>query len=192
MQPVGQPLGVADEPGRARILADADQDALARGPGTGDRIRLHVGEQLLVDPLGRAAQRELAQRGQVAGREIMLQRPLGLLGDIDLAFPQALDQIVGREVDHLDRVGAIEDRIGHGLAHPDMGDLGDDVVQALDMLDVDGGVDVDAGGQQLLDIEIALWMAAAWALVWASSSTSTILGRRAISVEIHLVDDLAP
>jgi hypothetical protein len=71
-----------------------------------------VGEQLLVDPLGGAPQRQLAQRGQVARREIMLQRALGLLGDVDLALLQPLDQVVGREIDQLDGVGAVEHRSG--------------------------------------------------------------------------------
>ena len=71
---------------------------------------LHVREQLLVDALGGAAQRQLAQRRQVAGREVVLERALGLLGDVDLALLQALDQVVGREVDQLDGVGAVEDR----------------------------------------------------------------------------------
>ena len=39
--------------------------------------------------------------------------------------------------------------------------LRDHVVQAFDMLDVQRGVDVDAGRQQLLDIQVALGMAAA-------------------------------
>ena len=75
----------------------------------------------------------------------MLQRPLGLLGDVDLALLQALDQVVGRQVDQLDGVGPIEDRVRHRLAHAHVGDLRHHVVQALDVLDVDGGVDVDAG-----------------------------------------------
>ena len=112
MQPVRQPLGVAHEAGGARILADADQDALACRPRPGNGMRLHMGEQLLVDPLCGAAQRELAQRGQVARREIVLQRALGLLGDVDLAFLEALDQVVGREVDELDGVGTVEHRSG--------------------------------------------------------------------------------
>ena len=37
---------------------------------------LHVAEQLLVDALGGTPQRQLAQRRQVAGREIMLDRAL--------------------------------------------------------------------------------------------------------------------
>ena len=47
-------------------------------------------------------------------------------------------------------------RVGHGLAHRDAGDLGDDVVQALDVLDVERGVDVDAGVEQLVHVLPAL------------------------------------
>ena len=90
----------------------------AQGPAMA--LRLHVLEQLLVDPLGRAPQRQLAQRGQIARREIVLERALGLLGHVDLALLQPLDQIVGREVDQLDRIGAVEDRVRHGLAHAHM------------------------------------------------------------------------
>ena len=64
-------------------------------------------------------------------------------------------------IDQLDSVGAIEDRVGHRLAHAHARDLRDDVVQALDVLDVDRGVDVDAVLEQLLDVEIALRMPAA-------------------------------
>ena len=67
----------------------------------------------------------------------------------------------GVEIDQLDRVGAIEHGVRHGLAHAHAGDLGDDVVEALDVLDVDGGIDVDAVLQQLFDVEIALRMTAA-------------------------------
>ncbi len=161
MNPVRQPLGVAHQPGRTRILADADQDALARRPGTRDGIGLHVGEQLLVDPLRGAPQRQLAQRGQIARREIMLQRAFGLFGNVDLALLQPLDQVIGREVDQLDRMRAVEYGIRHGLAHPHMRDLRDHVVEAFDVLDIDRGVDVDAAGKQLLDVEVAFWMTAA-------------------------------
>ena len=191
MQPVGQPLGVAHEAGRARVFADADQDALARRPRPRDRMRLHLGEQLLVDALGGAAQRQLAQRRQVAGREVVLQRALGLLGDVDLAFLEPLDQIVRREVDELDGVGAVEDRVRHGLAHPHMGDLRDDVVEALDVLDVDGGVDVDAAVEQLLDIEVALGMTAARRVGVGELVDQRDLGAAGDDgVEIHLLEPL--
>ncbi|MGY4302649.1 hypothetical protein ACVWXN_010744 [Bradyrhizobium sp. i1.4.4] len=96
------------------------------------------------------------------------------------------------KVDQLDRIGAVEDRVRHGLAHPHMGDLGDDVVQALDMLDVDGGVDVDAVGQQLLDVEIALGMAAAGG-IGMSELVNQRDPRTALDhgIEVHLLDALA-
>ena len=122
---------------------------------------LHVVEQLLIDALGRAPQRQLAQRRQVARGEIVLDRALGRLREIDLAFMQPLDQVVWGEVYDLDVVGLVDDGIGNGLAHPDAGDLRHDVVQALDMLDVERGVDIDALRQDFLHIEIALGVAAA-------------------------------
>ena len=111
MQAVGEALGVTHEPCRARVLADADEQALARSPWARNGPRLHLVEQLLVDALGGAPQRQLAQSGQIGGREEMLERALGLLGDVDLALFQALDQVVGSDVDKLDGVGAIEDRV---------------------------------------------------------------------------------
>ena len=117
--------------------------------------------KLLVDALRRAAQRQLAKGRQIGGGEEMLKRALGLLGDVDLAFLQALNQIVGRKVDELDGVGAIEDRIRHGFADADPSDLRHHIVEALDVLDVQGRIDVDAVAQQLLDIEVALGVPAA-------------------------------
>ena len=123
--------------------------------------RLHLLEQLVVNAFCRAAECEFAQRGEVGRREVVLERTLGLLGNVDLAFLEALDQVVGRQIDQFDTVGAVENSIGHHLPHAHTRDLRYDIVQALDVLDVDGGVDVDAGVQQLLDVLVALWMAAA-------------------------------
>ncbi len=192
MQPVGEPLGVTHEAGRARILADADDNALAGRPRALDGVRLHLAEQLLVDPLGGAAQSELAQRGEVGRREEMLERALGLLGDVDFAFLEPLDQVVGRQIDQFDRIGAIEHGVRHGLAHPHMGDLRDDVVEALDVLDVDGGIDVDAVAHQLFDVEIALRMAAAFGVgVGELVDQNDLRVPRNDRVEVHLLERLA-
>ncbi len=91
----------------------------------------------------------------------MLERPLGLFRDVDLAFLQPLDQLVRREIDDLDVVRLVEERIRHSFAHADASDLRHNIVQALDMLNVERRVDVDAGGEQVFDIEVALGMAAA-------------------------------
>ena len=161
VQPIGKALGIAHEARRARVFADADENALARRPRARDRARLHLLEQLLVDPLGGAPQSQLAQGGEIGGREVVLERALRLLGDVDLALLQALDQVVGRQVDELDGIGAVENGVGYGLAHAHAGDLRHYVVEALDMLDVDRRVDVDAGIEQLLHVLVALGMPAA-------------------------------
>ena len=199
VQPVREALGVTHQASGARVLADADQHPLARGPGAGDGVGLHVGEELGVDPLRRAAEREFPQRGEIAGGEVVGERAAGGLADIDLAVLEALDQVVGGDVDDLDVVGAIDDRVGHGLADADAGDLGDDVVEALDVLDVDGGVDVDAGGQQLLHVEVALGVAAFGGVgvgEFVDEDEFRVAGED--GVEIHLLEhptlvvDLAP
>ena len=155
-------------------------------------MRLHLGEQLLVDPLGGAAQRQLAQRGEIGRREEMLERALGLLRNVDLAFLEPLDQIVGREIDQLDRVGAIEHGVRHGLAHADVGDLRDDVVEAFDVLDIDRGVDVDAAAHQLFDVEIALGMAAAFGIgVGEFVDQHDLRPARDDRIEVHFLEHLA-
>ena len=58
-------------------------------------------------------------------------------------------QLVGRQVHQLDLVGPLEHGVRHRLAHDDAGDLRDEVVEALEVLDVERGVDVDAGVDEL-------------------------------------------
>jgi hypothetical protein len=66
------------------------------------------------------------------------------------------------------------------------GDLLDDVVDGLQVLDVDRGDHVDAGSQQLLDVLPALLVARPGTLVWASSSTRRRAGAGEHGVEVHL------
>ena len=143
----------------ASLTQTRTRSPAAHGPG--DRMGAHVRQQLVVDALRGPPQRQLAQRGQIAGLEVVPHGALGLLRHIDLAFVQPLDQVVGRDIDDLDIIGVIEDAVGHGLAHADARDPRDHVVEAVDVLDVQRRVHIDAGGDQFLDIEIALGMAAA-------------------------------
>ena len=155
-------------------------------------MRLHLGEQLLVDPLRGAPQGELAQCRQVGGREEVLERPLGLLRNVDLPLLEPLDQVVGRQIDQLDGVGAIEHRVRDRLAHAHMRDLRHHVVEAFDVLDVDRGVDVDAAAQQLLDIEITFRMAAAFDVGMRELVDQNDLRPAGDDgVEIHLLEPLA-
>jgi predicted transcriptional regulator len=104
--------------------------------------------QVAVDAIGSGLHRQFAQRGQVGRREERLQRMRGLVRHVDLALLQALDQLARRQVDQHDVAQAVEDEIRHGLADAHAGDPVDHVVEAFQVLDVDRGVDVDAGIQQ--------------------------------------------
>ncbi len=107
MQAIGDATGVTDQRRGIARLADTDQQPVPSRPRPGDRVRLHVRQQLVVDPLRGPPQRQFPQRGQIAWREIVPDGALGLMRHIDLAFAQPPDQVVRRQVDDLDVLGLI-------------------------------------------------------------------------------------
>jgi hypothetical protein len=139
---------------------DADHDPLPE-----HRRRLVLGqlrpEELALLLLGDLAQGEGAQRDQVVHAEEVGEGGADLLGGVDPSLGDPLPQRVGRQVDQDDLVGLVQQPVGEGLTDPHAGDLVDLVVEALQVLDVHGGEDVDAGLQQLLDVLPALGVAAA-------------------------------
>ena len=149
-----------DDPLRHFVRADAGEQALGRRPRTLDRLLAQIVDHLIVDAIGGAAQRQFAQRRQIAGGEEILRRPPGCLRHIDLAVVQALDELVGREIDQNDVGGLLQDPVGNGLAHGDAGDARHDVGETLEMLDVERRPDADARVEQLLDVLPALRMPA--------------------------------
>ena len=146
---------------RVRARRDAHEHALARVPRLLDAVRGLVAAHLRLDALGGAAQRELAQRDEVALAEEVLDGARRLLRDVDLALVQALEQLVDGQVDDAHLVRLVEDRVGHRLADDDAGDLRDHVVEALEVLHVERREDVDARVEQLLDVLPALEVARA-------------------------------
>ena len=142
------------------IGVDAGEQALRGGPGSLDRLLAQIVDHLVVDPVGRTAEREFAQRGQGAGGEEILDRAPRRLGHIDLALVQALNELVRRDVDEDDVGRLLKNAVGHRLAHDDAGDARDDVGEAFEMLDVERRPYVDAGVEQLLNVLPALGMAA--------------------------------
>ena len=84
---------------------------------------------------------------------------VGLLGHIDLALAQACQQFHGRQIDQLNLMDFIENAVRDRLAHDDAGNLGDDIIETFQMLDVNRSVDINASGKQLFDILIAFGMA---------------------------------
>ena len=84
----GHARGAADEPlavGRAR---ERDDDPLARLPRLVDAVPLPVVVERLVDAVGDPEQRELAQRAEVAGAEVVAERGVDPLGRVDVAVRQ--------------------------------------------------------------------------------------------------------
>src|SRR5262249_39721844 len=89
------------------------------------------------------------------------QRRRYLLGGVDPARLEALEEILDGEVEVDDLIGLLEEAVGDGLADRHLGDALDEIVQTLEVLDVEGADDVDAGGEELEDVLIALAIAAA-------------------------------
>ena len=141
-----------------------------------------------------AVRRSASSRSAVrlAGEKKCSSARSACCGDVDLALLEALDQVVRRQIDQLDGVGAIENGIRHGLAHSDVRNLRDDVVQALDVLDVDCGVDVDAVLQQLFNVEIAFGMTATGRIgVGEFVDQHDLRAAGDDGVEVHFLEPLA-
>ncbi len=138
---------------------EGDHDAFARLPGAADPVFGAVRAQGAVDLVGEPEQREFAEGGEVAQAEVVRQGRIDPLGRVHDPGRQAVAQRLGCEVDHLDLIRCADDGIRDGLALGDAGDLLDDVVERLDVLDVDGRDDVDAGIQELLHVLPALLVA---------------------------------
>ena len=142
-----------------------------------------------VDQVGDLGQRDLAQPGQVGRREEVLQGPLGPLGRVDLAGLQPLEQVLGRDVDVDDLVGLGQHAVGEPLLDLHAGGPLDLVVEALQVLDVDRGDHVDPGAEQVLDVLVALGVAAAGG-VGVGQLVDQADGRPAGQdrVEVHLAE----
>ena len=161
VQRIGKPLRGADQSLPATACANRDDDALARRPHRRDCFFLAILAHLRIDAIGRLPKRQLAQRDEIPLLKEVVERALDLLRNVDLAFLQPLEKLVGRKIDQLDFVGGLEEGVGQRLADPDAGDLADDVVQTFDVLNVEGGIDIDACAQQLVDVLPALGMSCA-------------------------------
>ncbi|HEX3158086.1 MAG TPA: hypothetical protein VHQ45_06190 [Gemmatimonadaceae bacterium] len=140
---------------------DADEQPIAHGPALGRCVHAAVDFHLTIHAIGRAKQGELPERDEVPLAEELLDGALGLVRHVHLPLIEPLEQFLGRQVDQLHFVSRLEHRIGERLAHGDAGDARHHVVQALEVLHVERGVDVDAGGEQLFDVLPALGVAGA-------------------------------
>ena len=97
-----------------------------------------------------------------------------------------------RSIEH-DLVGLGQHAVGHRLAHAHAGELGDVVVERLEVLDVDRGEDVDAGVEHVGDVLVALARARAparWCARARRSGTSS--GARARTAGRSISSSVVP
>ena len=146
---------------RLRTTGDRDHDSLAGLPGVGDLVVGAILGQRGIDLIGEPEQSDFAKRGQVPAPEVIGQRRVDSLGRIHIAVREPAPQRLWCDVDQLDLVGGADDLVGHFLLLLDTGDLRDDIVQALQMLNVDRGYHRDAGVEKLLDVLPAFGVLAA-------------------------------
>jgi hypothetical protein len=120
-----------------------------------------VARQRLLHPVRHPQQRQFPQRPEVAGPEPVGQGGVDPFRRVHVAVGEASAQRLGGHVDQLDLVGPADLGVGDRLLRGQAGDAGDHVGEGLQVLDVEGGDDVDAGSQQLLDVLPALLVAGA-------------------------------
>ncbi len=127
-----------------RAWAEGDEEPGSGLPDLGDRVGGAEVAGILADAFGGEAEGKFAERGEVAFTEEVPGGLGGAVGKVDLAGAEAVEEFVGRKVDEFD-AGLVEDGVGDGFVNGGAGDLADGFGAAFDMLDVEGGVDVDAG-----------------------------------------------
>ena len=157
--PGGDPGGPPDQRLALGPAGQRDHHPLPGLPGALDLVLDAVPLQALVHLVGQPEQRELAQRGEVPGAEVVGQRRVDLLRRVDVPVRHPAAQRLRRHVDHLDLVGGADDGVGHGLPLRHPGDLLDHVVEGFQVLDVDRGDHVDPGVEQFLHVLPALLVA---------------------------------
>ena len=125
-----------------------------------------------LQPVRCAAQRQLPEGSQ----RFFRQSGRGEGGRCALGCPQPLQQVGRLQIHNLHLMSLVKDGVRHMIGGRLAGDGLDHVSQTLQILDVQGAVHVDAGTQKLLDVLIAVDMAAARAVGMGHSVHKDQLG----------------
>ena len=198
-----KPIGV-QTPGQARPLSEqhgavwrrpsrqTNHHAFARG-GSARRIVVRgLRRNCAIDAFRDLPQGDFTQHRELFGLEEVFQRPLDLVGRVDLARFKAIDEILDRQIDVDHLIGPLQDRIGHGFAHEYAGRLLDHLIEAFEMLHVEGADDVDPGFEQFQHVLIALLVFAKRRVGMRQLIDDRHLGMALENrVEIHLLDNHA-
>ena len=158
----GEAGAACDEVASLGARADADGDFLGDGPVGAEVFAADVVVERTVDGAGDALQRHFAQGDEVAAAEEVGERALDALHGVDVAAAKAGDEGFGGEVGDDDFVGAIKHPVGHLLANGDAGESLDARGERLDVLDVDGGANVDFVVEEEEHVVVTLGQAGAF------------------------------
>ncbi len=142
--------------------------------------RATVDLDVVLDTVSGAAQREARNSAmRLPFRKKLAAARFGLDVAVRLAGPESGQQLVRGGIDEGDFVGTVEG-VRQCLPHPDARDPAHHVVEALEVLDVERGPDVESLREQLLDVLAFAQGSAPTRRRWycASSSTRTKVGRR--------------
>ncbi|MNF39079.1 hypothetical protein D3C84_200430 [compost metagenome] len=158
LPPLRQSAGVAHQVFGLLVAVDPDQQAAEHRRRTLAALAI-AALQVGIDPRRGKLQRQFTQRGEPgqAGKDLVRR----LLRQLELARAPPLQQFARRQVDEHQLVGLLHHPVGNRLVDAQAGELHHLTVETLQVLHVEGGVDVDAGGEQLLHVLPAPGVAAA-------------------------------
>ncbi|MCY1356858.1 hypothetical protein D9M69_433240 [compost metagenome] len=158
--PLGHATGMTHQALGLGIAVDPYQQTPAHGRRRLPQLTIPLG-QIVIDLSRRGLHRQFAQGRQVGlGKERIDGRPR-LLRHIDLAIAQSLQQFPWWQVDQQQFVGFLQYPVRQGFADLHAGDAAHLIVEAFQMLDVDRGVHIDAGGEQFLNVLPAFFVTTA-------------------------------
>jgi len=129
---------------------EGHHDTFTGAPGVCDSLLRAILLQCRIHLVREPQQSEFAEGGQVSESEIVAERGIHPSGGIHLSLAEAIPQGLGCQVDQLDLLCASQHGIRDRLLLHHAGDLANDIVEAFDVLDIDGRNHVDAGIQDRL------------------------------------------
>ena len=155
-QPASDALGLTKQSLGLRPRSHGHKNPLGDAPGiaAGAAGRFHVA----IGTLGHPAERQFTEFKQMGAFEEPLHGPRGDIWQVDFSSLEPVEQFVRWQINQLDFVGTVEHVVGNRFLYPYAGRLLDQIDEALHMLHVQRGVDVDPGGHQIEDILPAFWM----------------------------------
>jgi hypothetical protein len=151
MPTLGDAAGMPYQSFGLGIAIDTDQQTTAHRWRCLAELSIALG-QIVIDLRGSRLHRQFAQGSEVGLGEKRIDGGPRLLRHVDLAVAQTLKQFTRRQVDQQQFVGFLQHPVRQGFAHLHAGDAAHLIVEAFQVLDVDRGEHVDAGGEQFLNV----------------------------------------